>query len=122
MSLYCNGQFDDADATSGLGSEVALADAHSTPAGEADIEDDDDSEDDDWDLLGDDDDICADFEEETKDFTKKLNAARGSGGRASSNVTKKGVVEKTLVQPVPKSIQVSLLNFDFAFNGSTLCS
>ena len=92
------GQFDDADVTctSQVGDGAA------------------DSDDDEWDLLyGGDDDMLADFEEETRDFTKKLNAARGSGGGlAPVHVSKKGASERiTSTSDVSKAMQV----------GSKLC-
>lgn len=104
---YCEGQFEDAGATAS--EKIASTDACIAQTSETGFEEEkySDSEDEDWELLGDDDDICADFEEETKDFTKKLNAVRGSGVLTSAHVSKKGTVDRTASVPVvPKSIQV----------------
>ena len=104
---YCEAQFEDADAAHSK--DLTSTDARVAPTSETGFaeEIDSDLEDEDWDLL-DDDDICADFEEETKDFTKKLNAVRGSRGLTLIKVSKKGTVDKTASIPaVPKSIQVS---------------
>ena len=109
---YCEAQFKDADATPSK--DVASTDTRIASASELGFEAeegqaDSDLEDENWDLLDDDDDICADFEEETKDFTKKLNAVRGSGGLASMKASKKGTVDKSVSIPaVPKSIQVRI--------------
>lgn len=107
---YCEAQFEDADATPSK--DVASTDARIAHASETGFEEeiDSDLEDEDWDLVDDDDDdICADFEEETKDFTKKLNAVRGSEGFASQKAPKKGTIDKTtLIPAVPKSIQVRI--------------
>lgn len=98
----CEGQFDDAD---GL-PDAVTADLRSTPAGVAhgQHERETDSEEE-WDLYGeDDDDICADFEEEKRDFTKKLNAIRGAGGLATGQMSQKGSTEKAPL--MSKSLQV----------------
>ena len=97
-------QFEDADATctSGVGITTTC------PVTDAceEVEEETDSNDEDWDLLYDDD-ICADFEEEKGDFTKKLNAARAS---KELQLSKRGPIQKISSAPEgPKSIQVHVL-------------
>ena len=101
---HCEGQFDDTDPTvaSELTKEVRVPAPTDGQSAESDSME---SEDEEWDsLYGDEDDICADFEEETRDFTKKLNAARGAGGLPLGQGNKKGAPGSAL--QVSKSIQV----------------
>ena len=100
------GQFEDADAP--VRSESTGKDGGKAPyRGQSDESDSEESEEEGW---YDDEDICADFEDETRDFTKKLNAARGGGGLLSGQGTKKGPttnISNSVLQ-LPKSIQVVL--------------
>ena len=103
----CEGQFEDADAPfTGELTEEGPGPAPS--GGQSEESESMDSEDEEWDTLYGDEDICADFEEETKDFTKKLNAARGAGGLPSGQGNKKGAaLDKTgSALQFSKSIQV----------------
>lgn len=102
-----DGQFEDADTP--CSGHVATANTCPVEETREELQVGTDSEDEDWDLLyDDDDDICADFEEETGDFTKKLNAARESRGVALAQTSRKRATEKTVSAPEgPKAIQVS---------------
>lgn len=107
----CEGQFDDADAS--LPSELTENRPGSARSGGYSEEIDSmDSEDEEWDTFYGDEDICADFEEETKDFTKKLNAARGAGGLPAGQRNKKGAsLDKTgSALQLSKSIQVKSID------------
>ena len=115
----CEGQFEDADApASAVSGEVTNEGLGAAPSGGPSEESEslDSEEDEEWDTLYGDDDLCADFEEETRDFTKKLNAARGAGGFPSGQGNKKGApLDKTgSVMQLPKSIQVNIciINLD----------
>ena len=99
---HCEGQFEDAD-------DAGTSSSTTAPLKDAceEIQEETDSDDEDWDLLYDDD-ICADFEEEKGDFTKKLNAARASRELASVQMSKRRPNQKTSSAPEgPKSIQVN---------------
>lgn len=100
----CEEQFEDADAPA-ISGELTYEDPGGAPSGGRSEESDSEEE---WDTLYGDEDICADFEEETKDFTKKLNAARGTGGLPSGQGNKKGAsLDKTdSALQLSKSIQV----------------
>lgn len=107
----CERQFEDANAPasaiySGVVTNEGLGAA---PSGGPSEESESLDSDEEWDTLYGDDDLCADFEEETKDFTKKLNAARGAGGFPSGQGNKKGApLDKTgSAMQLPKSIQVN---------------
>ena len=105
----CEGQFEDADAPN-VSRELTneIPGAASSGGRSEDSEWLDSEEDEEWDTLYGDEDICADFEEETRDFTKKLNAARGAGGLPSGQGNKKGAsLDKTgSALQFSKSIQV----------------
>lgn len=97
-------QFEDADAP--VRSELTNKDSRKAPlGGQSEESDSVESEEEGW---YNDEDILADFEDETRDFTKKLNAARGGGGLPSRQEIKKGPttdVPNSALQ-LPKSIQV----------------
>ena len=111
----CETQFEDADApASAISGVVTNEGLGAAPSGGPSEESEslDSEEDEEWDMLYGDDDLCADFEEETRDFTKKLNAARGAGGFPSGQGNKKGApLDKTgSAMQLPKSIQVNNIN------------